>query len=159
MNEGGLSMIIRRLGHPMGFRWNNPMAEMERRMREFQRYFDTANEAPMDTAGVFPLLNIEQDTDNFYVSAELPGMKPEEIELETANNTLSLAGERKLPEEEGPVSYHRRERDAGSFRRSVAFPTAVDPERVGARYVNGVLTVTVAKAEETKPRQITVKTS
>jgi HSP20 family protein len=71
---------------------------------------------------------------------------------------VSLAGKREIQRENERVSYHRKERAEGSFNRTVTLPTEVDAERVDARYADGILTLTLPKAEETKPRQITVRT-
>ena len=155
-------MIIKRMRPPMFHRWNNPLADMEQRMREFQRFVESATSGLMNhptTAGVFPLLNVNQDRDNFYVSAEIPGVDVKKIDLQTENNTLTITGERELPELPEDATYHRRERDAGQFRRAINFPTQIDSEKVKATYKHGVLMVTLAKADEAKPKQITVRTS
>jgi HSP20 family protein len=73
------------------------------------------------------------------------------------NDTLTIAGERKRPSEDETVSYHRREREWGSFRRSFTLNTRVDADKVHARYQDGVLTVVLPKAAEAKPRQITIQ--
>jgi len=108
--------------------------------------------------GVFPPLNISQDDDNFYVRAEVPGIKASELSISATRNRLSVSGRREIPQEHERVSYHRKERAEGSFNRTVTLPMDIDAEHVEARYVDGILTLTVPKAEETKPRQITVRT-
>jgi HSP20 family protein len=108
------------------------------------------------TSGVFPALNLSEDEDNLYVRAELPGVVPEEIEIITKENNLIIKGERKIATEGEKVSYHRREREAGSFRRIISLPTRVDAEKVTAVFKNGVLTVTLPRAAELKPRKIEV---
>jgi len=105
----------------------------------------------------FSALNMSEDDHNLYVRAELPGVAPENIEITTKENNLILKGERKIPAEGEKVSYHRKERDAGNFRRIISLPTRVDSDRVTAICKNGVLTVTLPKAEEAKPRQISVR--
>jgi HSP20 family protein len=153
-------MIIRRLRHPAGFRWGaHPFAALDQRMREFQQLFDALDGDRRENAGVFPPMNIEEDADNYYICAELPGMDPKGLEIETLDKTLTISGERKIPDEGTEVSYHRREREAGTFRRSVSFPSPINPEKVDANYKCGVLTMTLAKADEAKPKQITVKAS
>jgi HSP20 family protein len=109
-------------------------------------------------AGVFPPINITQDDDNFYLRAEVPGVKPHDLSISTVNNRVSLAGKRQLPREHERVSYHRKERPEGSFNRTVTLPTEVAAERVDARYADGILTITLPKAEQAKPRQIPVQT-
>jgi HSP20 family protein len=107
--------------------------------------------------GVFPPVNVTQDDENFYIRAEIPGLKPSEISISALRNRVSLSGNREIPREHDRVSYHRRERAEGTFNRTVTLPTEVDSERIDARYAAGILTLTLPKAEEAKPRQITVK--
>ena len=109
-------------------------------------------------AGAFPPMNITQDDDNFYLRAELPGITPNELSISAVRNRVSLAGKREIQPEHERVSYHRKERAEGAFNRTVTFPTEVNAERIDARYADGILTLTLPKAEETKPRQITVRT-
>lgn len=109
-------------------------------------------------AGVFPPLNITQDDDHFYLRAEVPGIKPSELSLSAVRNRVSLAGKREIQRENERVSYHRKERAEGSFNRTVTLPSEVDAQRAEARYADGILTVTLPKAEHAKPRQITVRT-
>ena len=90
--------------------------------------------------------------------AEVPGMKPNELSISAVRNRVSLAGKRDIPREHERVSYHRKERAEGSFNRTVTLPMEVDSERVEARYADGILTLTLPKAEEAKPRQIAVRT-
>ena len=110
-------------------------------------------------AGVFPLMNITEDKSNYYVRAELPGIKADELEMSVTGDTLSVSGERKLPVEDERAQYHRSEREAGRFSRIVTLPGQLNTGKVEARCTDGVLTVTLPKAEAAKPKQITVKTS
>jgi HSP20 family protein len=115
---------------------------------------DYANDA---SAGVFPPLNVTQDDDNFYVRAEMPGINAKELQISALRNRVSLAGKRELPKEQERASYHRKERAEGTFNRTLTLPTFIDAERVDAQYTDGILTLTLPKAEEAKPRQITVR--
>jgi len=142
--------------------WNrDPLSEMERLQREMNRllghYTDTAAHGPPSTAGVFPPLNVSEDADNLYVRAELPGVSPEDIEITAHENKLAITGERRIPAEGEKISYHRREREAGTFKRITTLPTQVDSHKVIATCKDGVLTLTLPKAPEAKPRQIKVK--
>jgi HSP20 family protein len=123
------------------------------------RLLDTAtgDGAPEPGAGVFPPMNISHDDDKFYLRAEVPGLKPAELSISALRNRASISGKREIPREKR-VSYHRRERPEGAFNRTVTLPMEVDPERVDARYADGILTLTLPKAEQTKPRQIAVRT-
>jgi HSP20 family protein len=106
-------------------------------------------------AGVFPLSNMTEDKDHYYVRAELPGIEPSAVEISVTGKTLSLSGERKIPTEEGG-SYHRRERRAGTFSRTITLPTEIDFQKILAKAKNGVLTITLPKSEAAKPRQISI---
>jgi HSP20 family protein len=132
---------------------------MERLQKEMNRLLDhyAAGHESTAPAGVFPLLNISEDMDSLYVRAELPGVKPEDIEITTHENKLTIKGERRIPAEGEKISYHRREREAGTFKRITTLPTQVDSHRVTATCKDGVLTLTLPKAPEVKPRQIKVK--
>ncbi len=110
-------------------------------------------------AGVFPLTNVTEDRDNYYVRAELPGLKADDLEISVTGESLSISGERKLPAEDAKAQYHRRERDAGRFSRIISLPGQINTGKVEAHSADGVLTVVLPKAEEAKPRQISVKAS
>ena len=143
------------------FGWHrDPFSEMDRLRREMDSIYSAFVEGrgSIPAAGVFPPLNMSEDDHNLYVRAELPGVAPENIDITTKQNNLIIQGERKIAAEGEKVSYHRKERDAGNFRRIISLPTPVDANKVTAIFKNGVLTVTLPKAEEAKPRQISVKT-
>jgi HSP20 family protein len=108
------------------------------------------------SAGVFPLVNLTESKDNFYLRAELPGIGSGELDIQATANSVSISGERKIPAEK-EARYHRRERESGRFSRVVSLPHEINPDQVEAGLVNGVLTVTLPKAEVAKPRQISVK--
>jgi HSP20 family protein len=118
----------------------------------------TGDGAAGPDAGVFPPMNITQDDDNFYLRAEIPGIKPAELSIAALRNRVSISGKREIPRENERVSYHRKERPEGAFNRAVTLPTEVDAERVDARYADGILTLTLPKAAQAKPRQIAVRT-
>ncbi len=141
-------------------RWE-PFREMEQLRREMDRLWDQTIFPGRwrGRAGVFPLVNISEDQDHIFVRAELAGLKPEDIDITFQDNSLTLRGERKIPTEEKVVGYHRREREAGTFRRLIRLPGRIDPAKVDAVFKDGVLTITLAKPEETKPKQITVKSA
>jgi HSP20 family protein len=153
------TMLVRRVW-PSRPTFDSPFSDFDQVRREMLRLLDTvAGETFGDVgAGVFPPMNITQDDDNFYLRAEVPGIKPNELSISAVRNRVSLAGRREIQREHERVSYHRKERAEGSFNRTVTLPTEVDAERVDARYADGILTLTLPKAEETKPRQITVRT-
>jgi len=106
--------------------------------------------------GVFPPMNVTQDEDNYYVRAELPGIKAADLSVTALRNRVSIAGKREISKEGEKTSYHRKERAEGEFSRTVSLPGDVAADKVEARYADGILQLTLPKAEETKPRQIAV---
>lgn len=104
-----------------------------------------------------PALDVWDDKDAFVVSLEAPGLKKEDFEISFQDGVLSIAGERKAEAESAEKSYFRRERFLGRFCRSVTLPAQVDVSKVSASYKDGVLTVTLPKSEEAKPKQIEVR--
>lgn len=108
-----------------------------------------------DRAGS-PALNLWEDADNVYVEAELPGLKPEDLELTVQGDELCLRGERRWEEKEG-VTWHRREREFGKFVRTIRLPSPIVADRVQASFHNGVLTITLPKAEAARARKVEVK--
>ncbi len=103
-----------------------------------------------------PGVDIVEEKERILVSADLPGLKQEEIAVEVADNVLTIRGERKQETEDKDRTVHRTERVYGTFARSFSLPQTVDAARVAAEYTNGVLNVTVPKREEVRPRQIKV---
>ena len=110
----------------------------------------------MLSAGVFPLTNVTEDNENYYVRSELPGIKSDDLDIQVTEEGISISGERKIPEEGNNARYHRREREAGKFSRLISLSKKVDVNKVEASMENGVLKVTIPKSEASKPRQITV---
>ena len=150
-------MIYRRFyGFPT-VRARNPFEELDRLRRHLDRWYENV-ETPAQRlhAGVFPLINITEDQDSYYVSAELPGVKADELDIQATAANLTISGERKIAAEAEGTCYHRREREAGKFSRLVELPDEIDPDKVEAKLQNGILTVIVSKAEIAKPRQIAI---
>jgi len=105
--------------------------------------------------GWSPALDLYESGDHVVAVVELPGMRKEDIEISLHDGTLTISGERKRESNNGEAA-QRTERYVGTFRRSIALPTRVDPSKVTATYQDGILKVTLAKAEEAKPKQIQV---
>ena len=111
----------------------------------------------LDTpAGVFPLLNVSHDNENVYVRAEIPGMMLDQLDVSVTGRSLTVSGERSISDENSSVRYHRREREAGKFRRQLNLPADVDGDRVQAKYQHGILMVILPKSEKAKPRKIAI---
>jgi HSP20 family protein len=105
------------------------------------------------------LVNVTESSDNYYVRAELPGVKSSDIDISVTGSSLSISGERKIFSEDEKANYHRREREAGRFSRMVNLPGQIDTSKVEARCADGVLSVVLPKSEAAKPKQITIRTS
>jgi len=154
-------LFLRGTGGWPGVGWRNPFEELER-MRRQMDWLSTSlsrDQSREVAAGVFPTMNVTEDRDNYYVRAELPGLKAEELDISVTGDTLAISGERKLPVEDEKAQYHRRERDAGRFSRIVSLPAQTDVDKVKARCIDGILTVTLPKAETAKPKRIVAKSA
>jgi len=139
--------------------WRHPFSDVERMSRQMERLTQGLMGRPglgWRPASVFPAINLTEDADYYYVRAELPGFKADAIDIQAIGRNLTIAGERTIASEGGHVRYHRRERDAGKFSRIIGLPGDIDTDKVDAKLANGMLTVTVAKAETAKPKQITI---
>jgi HSP20 family protein len=111
------------------------------------------------TSSWIPACDVFEDKDAVKIMAELPGVQPEDVKISLENNLLTVRGEKRQKAEESNERVHRYERTYGSFERAFALPTTVDPEKIAANYANGVLTITIPKAERARPREIPVKVS
>lgn len=140
-------------------RWRvrSPFEDLERLRTQLDQLFkDGVSSHQLPQAGVFPLLNLTEDADKYYVRAELPGMKSEDLNIQVAAKSLSISGERKFEAEEAGSKYHRRERDEGQFSRVIGLPGEIDHDSVNADLKNGILTIQIPKAEATKPKKIEI---
>lgn len=106
-----------------------------------------------------PAVDISEDKDNFYLHVELPGLKKDDVKVSYEDGILTIRGEKKAEREDKDVNYHRIERSFGMFERSFRVPTRIKEDNIEARFENGVLTITLPKAEEVKPKEIAVKVS
>lgn len=137
------------------------------RLSELRNEIDRLFESPLSEltgssqllSGWTPALDIYEEKDSFVVKAELPGMKKEEIEVSYHDGSLSLSGERKSETKHEDAEVYRAERFFGRFQRTVSLPATVAADKIKAAYKDGVLTVTLPKTEEAKPKQIDVSVS
>ena len=153
-------MIVRQVS-PWGTGWNTPtaaVAQMRRDMESLLERLTGGTQTDGSMAGVFPPMNVSEDRDHYYVRALGPGIDAAQLNVSVVHQTIAVSGTRQSPEEEG-ASYHRKERVEGPFSRSVTIPAAFDGTRVEAKYVDGILTLTLPKPEAAKPRRVTVQTS
>jgi HSP20 family protein len=151
LKRGDMTMAI--------IRWHdlsNVNRPIERLQREMNRLLTDFGRTGTPFHGVFPPVNVTEDGDNLYIRAELPGIRPEDMDLSVEGETVTLRGERIQAQASENVSYHRHEREVGRFRRIISLPTRIDPEGASASFKNGVLKISLPKAKEAKPRQIQV---
>ncbi len=140
--------------------------DIERFRREMDTLFDRfwrepfAAFAPAAGAGAFvPDLDLSETEATVIVRCELPGVEPQDVDINVAGDVLTIRGEKRVSEEEQKESFELVEREWGRFSRSVRLPQRVEPEKVEAHYKNGVLKVVLPKAEAAKARKIKVKTA
>lgn len=136
----------------------SPWNELGRVSNRLSRLFDDRwPSLANDRTGWFPAVNLEEMADEFVLTAELPGMDHDNVDLELENNVLTITGERMDDrEEKADRRYHLWERTYGRFQRSFTLPRSVDPGNIDARFENGVLYVHMPKLEEAKGRRIQI---
>jgi HSP20 family protein len=139
-------------------RWE-PMREMMTLREAMDRLFDDAFTRPLDLSGVAaaPAIDLYQTAEEVVVKAALPGLKADDVQISVTGDMLTLRGEFKQENEKKDATWHIREQRYGAFERSVALPTDVQTDKAKADFENGILTVTLPKAETVKPKTITVK--
>ena len=131
---------------------------MDRFMDRFLTDFTRPVEGEDFTGQTFtPAVDIKETPQEFLVTAEVPGIRKEDIHIEVADNLLTLKGERKFEREEKNESYHRVERSFGAFSRSFTLPTSVKTDAIEAKFHDGLLSVRIPKAEEKVPKKIEIK--
>ena len=140
-------------------RWE-PAREMMTLREAMDRLFDDAFTRPfsMREGWSAPAIDMYQTDDEIVVKASLPGIKADEVQINITGDVLTLKGEVKHEEESKDKAWHIREQRWGSFQRSVPLPTNVVADQAKAEFENGILTITLPKAEEVKPRTITINT-
>ncbi|MCU0788436.1 MAG: Hsp20/alpha crystallin family protein [Verrucomicrobia bacterium] len=148
-------------------RWQSPVAANWSgisRLTDLRDEIDRLFEVPLAgltqtspwMSGWTPALDVYEDKDHFTVQAEVPGMKKEDIEVSLHEGTLTISGERKEEAKSEEGGLYRSERYFGRFQRAVDLPASVVGDKVKAEYRDGILTITLPKAEEAKPKQINV---
>jgi HSP20 family protein len=123
----------------------------------FDDFFPTISVVPWESTELAFPVDLYESEDSVVVKATLPGVKPEEVDISITGRILTIKGETKSEEEVKRENYHRREIRHGSFCRSIPVPTKVDFDKTEAVFEEGILTVTMPKAEEVKPKTIKVK--
>ena len=141
-------------------RWE-PVREMMTLREAMDRLFDDAFTRPLSVRDGWsmssPAIDMYQTDNEVVVKASIPGIKAEEVQINITSDVLTLKGEVKQQDERNDRAWHIREHRFGSFERSVALPTAVKTDKAEAVFENGILTITLPKADEVKPRTINIK--
>jgi HSP20 family protein len=146
----------------------NPFVDMENLRRDIDRAFEEfgITQAPAGRVAFlpgrgprrYPLINLAEDKENLYIEALTPGVDPQSLDVSVMRNRLTLSGEKvRIAAEVRPEAFHRSERSSGKFVRTFDLPVEVDEEQIRAEYKNGLLIITLPKAERAKPRQVNVK--
>jgi len=141
-------------------RWE-PVREMMTLREAMDRLFDDAFTRPLSVRDGWsmsaPAIDMYQTDNEVVVKASIPGIKAEEVQINITGDVLTLKGEVNKDEERNDRAWHIREQRFGSFERSIGLPTAVKTDKAEAVFENGILTVTLPKADEVKPRTINIK--
>ena len=134
------------------------MVSLQREMnRVFDSFFNGVDEPGLLNGTWVPAVDVAEGDDTYTVKMELPGVNKEDVKITLESNILTIRGEKRAEGEVKEKNYHRTERSYGSFQRSFTLPTTVKNDKIDAVYKDGILTVTLPKAEEAKPKQIEVK--
>jgi len=141
---------------PVFGRWD-PFAEMAQLQRTMNRLFGSTNGGAIGR--VYPPVNIQADDEHVIVTAEIPGIEPESLEISTDGNVLTLSGSREVENAPEEANYYRQERFSGRFTRMIELPFNVEAENVKARLQNGILTIHAPRAEADKPRKIMIESA
>ena len=141
-------------------RWD-PFRDLNALQDRMNRLFEDAGrglrgDEPSATTTWSPAVDIYETEGNIVVKAELPGLERKDITLNLEKNILTIRGERRFEKEAKDDNYHRIERSYGAFSRSFSIPTTVNDDKISADYKDGVLTVTLPKKEQAKPKQIQI---
>lgn len=131
----------------------DPFMKMRSLQREVNKLFEHAGESDMS----YPAVNIWGDDNEAVLEAEMPGVNPKDLNISIQGGQVLIEGERKEEKTAEAATCHRRERGFGKFVRSFSLPFAIDAAKTSASHKNGVLTLVMPRAEESKPKKITVK--
>jgi len=137
----------------MAFVYRDPFDQLQ---QELERMVDAAFGPVGRSPGVYPPVNVFDQGEAYVVKAEVPGVPPEKIDINVEDDTVTLRGERAFSEPAKDAAYHRRERGHGQFRRVVRVPSRIAADEAKAQYRDGVLTLTIPKARDARPRRIQI---
>jgi HSP20 family protein len=139
-------------------RWE-PVREMMTLREAMDQLFNDAFTRPVSMSGgsAIPAIDLYQNNDSVVVKAALPGLKADDVQISVTADVLTLRGEFKQENEQKDTTYHIREQRYGSFERSIMLPSDVQTDKAKADFENGILTITLPKAESVKPKTISIK--
>src|SRR5690242_10733837 len=139
-------------------RWDpfNEMLSLREAMNQLLEESFVAPSMARRDQGFVPALDLSESADGYLVEVQVPGVRPEDVQIMVENNVLTVKGELRQESEDKKRNYHRVERRYGSFQRTIALPSTVKADAIQASLTNGVLRLDIPKAEEVKPRRINV---
>jgi HSP20 family protein len=147
-------------------KWN-PARELLNVEREFNKIFnsfggrfgvtDTSNDNEYENAIWSPLTDVSEDKDNYVLRLDLPGVNKEDVKISYSDGQLNISGERKQEKETKELKFHRVERVYGKYFRSFVLPGKIKEDKIDAEFKNGQLLITIPKADEVKPKEISIK--
>jgi HSP20 family protein len=140
------------------FRRPSIWQEMDQLQHEMNRLFNATSKGRVINSPNYPAINIWTNEDGQLISAEMPGVHPDDIDIDVTGDALSISGERKPDDVAKEARYHRHERNYGAFSRTIQLPFMVDTNKVKANFKNGVLLISLPRAEADKPKKITINT-
>lgn len=135
----------------------DPFSGLQKEMDDLLSRFQADWDGSGVVGAISPSVDLSETDDAFQIRMDVPGMKPDEINIEVSGSTIRISGEHKEEKEEKGKTYHRIERRSGSFARVLPLPAAVKEDKVNAECKDGVLTVTLPKTEEAKTRTVKIK--
>ena len=146
----------------------NPARELLDMEREFNRMFNSfgnrfgltkkdGKDDEYENAVWVPLTDVAEDNDNYYLKADLPGIKKDDVKISYSDGSLSISGERSQEKETKDKKFHRIERSYGKYYRSFSIPKEIKEDKIKAEFTDGQLNITIPKAEEVKPKEINIK--
>lgn len=142
------------------FGWNrnwNPLRELSQLQREFSRVVNGLGHPFANVSAEYPPVNLHASENALLLTAEIPGLDPQKLDINVTRESVTLKGERPAEDLGAQETYHRRERGSGAFSRTVTLPCEVDPSAAEATYERGVLKVRLSRPEEQKPQKVSVK--
>lgn len=140
-------------------RWRNLDNLRNEMDRIYDRYYRSGEEDAENICDCYPMVDIKETKDEFIVNAELPGVSKQDIKINFTDDSLVIEGEKKEEEKDEKNTYHRVERSYGKFYRSFSFPGKVASDKIKAAYKDGILSVSLPKKEEMKPKEISISVS